>query len=263
MSVGKNIRKHRKEKKLTQKQLASILGVSEGMISQYESKETLKLDTIKKIAKALDINYFELLDDETIKKNVNKPIENYFYYDWVMFYSGIYQTYCENDDLFHKWYKKTSREINNYIQDVENLSCNFNIPFYKPDTSYYENILKEYKEYLCDIKNDLDDFKDILENMYGELTEKDFFDTVDKKRSIFIKHSNDIDLIFNDFFDQFNDIDFEYKERIEFSNDYYNSLDDEEIERKFNILVNTLKSENEKFKKVLGLNDNESKLELL
>lgn len=63
MSIGENIKKRRNEIGLTQKQLAKMLGVSEPMISQYEAKETLKLDTIKKIAKALNVPYTDLLDD--------------------------------------------------------------------------------------------------------------------------------------------------------------------------------------------------------
>lgn len=48
MTVGDNIRKVRKKRGLTQKELAKLLNVSEPMVSQYESKETLKLETIKK-----------------------------------------------------------------------------------------------------------------------------------------------------------------------------------------------------------------------
>lgn len=48
MTVGDNIRKVRKKRGLTQKELAKLLNVSESMVSQYESKETLKLETIKK-----------------------------------------------------------------------------------------------------------------------------------------------------------------------------------------------------------------------
>lgn len=62
MTVGDNIRKVRKKRGLTQKELAKLLNVSEPMVSQYESKETLKLETIKKVANALNISYFELLD---------------------------------------------------------------------------------------------------------------------------------------------------------------------------------------------------------
>ena len=62
MTAGDNIRKVRKKRGLTQKELAKLLNVSEPMVSQYESKETLKLETIKKVANALNISYFELLD---------------------------------------------------------------------------------------------------------------------------------------------------------------------------------------------------------
>lgn len=62
MTIGENIKKIRKEKGLTQKELAKLLNVSEPMVSQYESKETLKLETIKKIAAALGISFSELLD---------------------------------------------------------------------------------------------------------------------------------------------------------------------------------------------------------
>lgn len=68
MSIGKNIKKRRNEIGLTQKQLAKMLGVSEPMISQYEKKETLKLDTVKKIAKALNVQYIDLLDDFPIEE---------------------------------------------------------------------------------------------------------------------------------------------------------------------------------------------------
>lgn len=74
MTVGDNIRKVRKKRELTQKELAKLLNVSEPMVSQYESKETLKLETIKKVANALNISYFELLDiSETTKEsNIQK-----------------------------------------------------------------------------------------------------------------------------------------------------------------------------------------------
>ena len=67
MNVGENIKKRRKEKGLTQKELAKKLNVSEPMISQYESKETLKLETIRKIARALDVSLNVLLDSNNEK----------------------------------------------------------------------------------------------------------------------------------------------------------------------------------------------------
>ena len=54
MSIGKNIRAIRKEKKMTLQQIADILGCSPQLISQYENgKRTPKIETQQKIANAL------------------------------------------------------------------------------------------------------------------------------------------------------------------------------------------------------------------
>ena len=75
MTVGENIRKIRKEKKLTQKELGKLCGMSEAQIGQYENGlRNPKMETLEKIANALDISYFELLDiSETTKEsNIQK-----------------------------------------------------------------------------------------------------------------------------------------------------------------------------------------------
>ena len=75
MTVGENIKKIRKEKGLTQKELGKLCGMSEAQIGQYENGlRNPKMETLKKIANALDISYFELLDiSETTKEsNIQK-----------------------------------------------------------------------------------------------------------------------------------------------------------------------------------------------
>ena len=75
MTVGENITKIRKEKKLTQKALGKLCGMSEAQIGQYENGlRNPKMETLEKIANALDISYFELLDiSETTKEsNIQK-----------------------------------------------------------------------------------------------------------------------------------------------------------------------------------------------
>ena len=69
--VGQNIKKHRKMKHLTQLQLAQKSYFSYEFIRKIESKSacrnTFSLDTVDKIAKALDIDIrlsFEPLDDQ-------------------------------------------------------------------------------------------------------------------------------------------------------------------------------------------------------
>lgn len=56
MTIGENLRKIRKEKKLTQKQLGKLCGINEVQIRQYElGKANPKIETVSRIAKALDV----------------------------------------------------------------------------------------------------------------------------------------------------------------------------------------------------------------
>ena len=58
MSIGENIRRIRKDKKLTQKELGEKLeGISQQQIGQWENGIKIpKLETIQKIATALEIH---------------------------------------------------------------------------------------------------------------------------------------------------------------------------------------------------------------
>lgn len=69
MSVGLNIRTYRKEKKLTQKQLADKIGVSEITIRRYEKNiNTPTVIILNKIAEALEVSRDELLTSYDIVK---------------------------------------------------------------------------------------------------------------------------------------------------------------------------------------------------
>lgn len=62
MTVGENIRKIRKEKGLTQKQLGELLNMTQSAIGQFENDKTSpKIETIKKIASALDVSITDIL----------------------------------------------------------------------------------------------------------------------------------------------------------------------------------------------------------
>ncbi|WP_349674364.1 helix-turn-helix transcriptional regulator [Lacrimispora sp.] len=61
--IGDNIRKFRKEKNLTQKELGDLLDMSEVMIGQYERGDrNPKIDTLRRIAKALSVELYDLAD---------------------------------------------------------------------------------------------------------------------------------------------------------------------------------------------------------
>ncbi|MCD7777982.1 MAG: helix-turn-helix domain-containing protein [Clostridiales bacterium] len=65
MTIGEKIKEIRKQKHISQKQLAEKLGISYVMISQYETgSRNPKINTINKIAAALDVDPSELLNSE-------------------------------------------------------------------------------------------------------------------------------------------------------------------------------------------------------
>lgn len=79
IKIGKFILCCRKEKGLTQEQLAEKLGVSSKSISRWENGNTLpNYSLLKDLCNELDINVNELLSGEKIKENdyMNKSEEN-------------------------------------------------------------------------------------------------------------------------------------------------------------------------------------------
>lgn len=69
MTVGQRIQKSRKEKKLTQKELAAQLGLATGTIQQYElGKRQPRLEQFKVIASALDVDVNWLMNGYTLEQ---------------------------------------------------------------------------------------------------------------------------------------------------------------------------------------------------
>ena len=72
MTIGKRIKKIRKEKKMTQPELAKKIGISVPTLQRYENGVTeLKTSTVDKIAEALEIDIGILLSDD------NEPTKKY------------------------------------------------------------------------------------------------------------------------------------------------------------------------------------------
>lgn len=62
MSIGEQIRKHRKGAGISQKELGNRLGISQQQIAQYENgKRIPKIETLQKIAIALGVPSYEIL----------------------------------------------------------------------------------------------------------------------------------------------------------------------------------------------------------
>ena len=65
MTVGENIKRLRRERGLTQKNLGELCGIAEPNIRKYENgKQNPKLETIEKIATALGVTAFDLMGIE-------------------------------------------------------------------------------------------------------------------------------------------------------------------------------------------------------
>jgi len=63
MTIGENIKRYREEAKLTQSQLAAMIGVTGSNISQIEhNKRELRLDKANEICKALKITLTQILE---------------------------------------------------------------------------------------------------------------------------------------------------------------------------------------------------------
>lgn len=81
--IGKNIQKHRRAQKITQKEFAKRLGKSERTIQKYESGEIImKLDVVKEVANELNIPFQELLYPAGIDNAAKKPIKQSTSYEF-------------------------------------------------------------------------------------------------------------------------------------------------------------------------------------
>lgn len=75
MNIGANIKRIRKERKMTQQQLADKLCVNRQSISQWEKGETFpQVDRIAEIAKALECSPLELICDNDVY-NISFPVD--------------------------------------------------------------------------------------------------------------------------------------------------------------------------------------------
>ena len=78
MNFSENLKKIRKEKKITQKQIADFLNIKQQAISQYESGITIpKADVLRKIAECLDVSVNYLLDstEDTDKDDLTEDAQ--------------------------------------------------------------------------------------------------------------------------------------------------------------------------------------------
>lgn len=80
METGTKILKLRERRKLSQEQLADLIGVSQVTVGNWEQGKSIKHDHLKKISTVFDIPTDFLLDDDKkviIQKNKDNSINGY------------------------------------------------------------------------------------------------------------------------------------------------------------------------------------------
>lgn len=78
MDIGKKIKEFRKKRGITQKKLSELSDVHEVQIRRYESNATMpSIETMIKIAEALDVEPHELLYDGADEQNFNNISTRY------------------------------------------------------------------------------------------------------------------------------------------------------------------------------------------
>ena len=153
MKTGELIRKYRKKKQLTMKQLGEKIDVSEQAISQYErGLRNVNLETLIKIAEALEIPLFLLTKKELdipgigkINPNYDLIEEEYFPQDLVKHYEKI----IDHERKIHAEY--IASLILTLKRDVKVLQQRI-----------YEN--EEYLKILSDTNYTLDNFLKKIED---------------------------------------------------------------------------------------------------
>lgn len=76
--IGKNIKKYRLKKGLTQRELADKLLLSESFIAKLESitYQSISIDTLEQISKALDTNITNFFDEDERKETKEKDLQS-------------------------------------------------------------------------------------------------------------------------------------------------------------------------------------------
>lgn len=123
MTVGENIRKFRKARGLTQKQLGELCGIKEANVRKYElNKANPKVETINRIASALNVSTIDIMgleyfDSVTDLDNIRSEISH------LEQFENLFITLYGQDeyDSFIKYSlltKKAAEKVKEYIKDL-------------------------------------------------------------------------------------------------------------------------------------------------
>ncbi|MBR2075005.1 MAG: helix-turn-helix transcriptional regulator [Fibrobacter sp.] len=157
MEVGKRIRAARKNAKLTQAETAQRAGIAINSLRLYEGgKRTPNVETLGKIATALGVRYFDLLDCESemehglasgiltpedISEELNIPLDKVL----------LVLEYYHNKEQVPEEYRKEFESIQKKIVTVGGMLAVELAPIRTPKTNHLENEILSKLQHLNDL----------------------------------------------------------------------------------------------------------------
>ena len=135
MKTNELIKKYRKEKKITQKQLAELIDKNVRTIQKYENGEieNIPVNTLIDISKALGIDSMDLIEGKereqikSISKKVSTKVKNFvnsitpiILSDDDFLYDNEKFQHLEKDQI-EFYYKNTFKPYKNIIENTQNL----------------------------------------------------------------------------------------------------------------------------------------------
>lgn len=148
MNIGEQIKKYRKEAGLSQKELGERLGVSQQHIAQYESgKRIPKIETIIKIATALDISPFEVISVDEYNRLIDLAVSKQIQHDIKIGKAHLVSSERSPDSEMHKFDDSIRVEIT--PETLENLKqVNIILEKIENGEQLTENNLQVLKNYI-------------------------------------------------------------------------------------------------------------------
>lgn len=118
MSIGTNIRKIRKSKKMSQSELGKLLGVSQAMVAQYENGTRIpKKETIRRIAYALEV-YIGRIDEDWGIDISNNPAE----YEKFKRKLDEFESDLEEKILLENYWNLDANKRKNIFEQIEQIN---------------------------------------------------------------------------------------------------------------------------------------------
>lgn len=118
-AIGENIRKIRKAKKMTMKELGEKIGVSEQAIGNYERGDREPtIDVLIKISDALEVSLFDILGDKIDKKQVALLVNYLNKTNEEM--RNTYEKQIEINKKINSCYVKENKILKDYKDTLEN-----------------------------------------------------------------------------------------------------------------------------------------------